>query len=194
MKKDGKKYICDALCTLAEGRPVSEISISDIIRTAGVNRATFYYHFTDVPSVLRYMMESFIDTYLDILRHPDGHNSAILDSSVREKIESELCDYVRSSENAIHFFLEPQNYHMFHALFRERFYEHIKRYRLTLTRSPEDVSPIKRGIVYDYAAYCLFSRYWGLFEHWAERNFSETAEDWMEILSYIAEGIISLEG
>ena len=194
MKKDGKKRIGDALCTLAKGRPIEEISISDIIRTAGVNRATFYYHFTDVPSVLRYMMESFIETYLGIFRHSAGQNSANMDAALRRQVESELCDYVCASADDIHFFFEPQNYFLFHELFRKHFYDYARRYRLVLARSPEDSEPIKRGIIYDYATYCLFSRYWGLLEHWAERDFSETAEDWVSILSYIAAGVITLEG
>lgn len=157
MKKNGKKRICDALRTLAQCCPIKDIPISDIIRTAGVNRATFYYHFSDVPSVLQYMMEDFIETYLGIFCYSARENSVNKDAAHRLQSESKTCEYVFASADNIRFFFEPQNYYLFHKLFQIHFYRHARQYHLVLAHSPDASSHIKRGIVYDYAAHCLFS-------------------------------------
>ena len=60
-----KKVIAQALIKLCSAKLFSKISVQDITKEAGLNRQTFYYHFTDKYDLLRwiYHQEAFI--YLD---------------------------------------------------------------------------------------------------------------------------------
>lgn len=47
-----RKAIMDSCVKLLNQRPVSKISVKDIVEDCGINRNTFYYHFQDLPSLI----------------------------------------------------------------------------------------------------------------------------------------------
>jgi len=46
------KAIKETFITLIEERPLSEITIKDIVEKCGINRNTFYYHYEDLPALI----------------------------------------------------------------------------------------------------------------------------------------------
>lgn len=52
-----RKLLADALLSLLEERPLSEISVVDICQRAMVHRTTFYAHFDDKLALLRYAVK-----------------------------------------------------------------------------------------------------------------------------------------
>ena len=52
-----KKAMAASLKKLMEQKPLSKITISDIVKDCGINRKTFYYHFPDIYSLLKWMLE-----------------------------------------------------------------------------------------------------------------------------------------
>ena len=47
-----RKAIMDSCVRLLEERPLDKISVKDIVEDCGINRNTFYYHFSDLPSLV----------------------------------------------------------------------------------------------------------------------------------------------
>lgn len=47
-----RKAIKETFITLLEERPLSEITVKDIVETCGINRNSFYYHFQDLPALI----------------------------------------------------------------------------------------------------------------------------------------------
>lgn len=47
-----KREIKNSFIKLLTERPISQITVKDIVEDCGVNRNTFYYHFQDIPSLL----------------------------------------------------------------------------------------------------------------------------------------------
>ena len=47
-----RKAIMDSCLRLLEERPVDKITVKDIVEDCGINRNTFYYHFSDLPSLV----------------------------------------------------------------------------------------------------------------------------------------------
>ena len=47
-----KRMIMDSLMKLLDERPLSKVSIKDIVEDCGINRNTFYYHFSDLPDLI----------------------------------------------------------------------------------------------------------------------------------------------
>ena len=59
-----KQSIADALKRLLRSKPFTKVTINDIARECGVTRMTFYYHFTDIYDLLRWVCDSDVDTAL----------------------------------------------------------------------------------------------------------------------------------
>ncbi|MDY3282501.1 TetR/AcrR family transcriptional regulator [Dysosmobacter sp.] len=62
-----KDAIADAFLELLTERPLSKITVKDIVDRCGINRNTFYYHFEGIPSLLeqtvRYMSDQIIQAH-----------------------------------------------------------------------------------------------------------------------------------
>jgi len=52
-----KKALAASLRKLMMKKPLSKITVSEIIADCGVNRKTFYYHFSDIYTLLQWMLE-----------------------------------------------------------------------------------------------------------------------------------------
>ena len=52
-----KKALASSLKKFMEKKPLSKITVSEIIADCGVNRKTFYYHFEDIYALLKWMLE-----------------------------------------------------------------------------------------------------------------------------------------
>ena len=52
-----KKAIANSLKKAMRVKPLSKITVSEIIKDCGINRKTFYYHFEDIYALLKWMFE-----------------------------------------------------------------------------------------------------------------------------------------
>ncbi len=52
-----KKAIRDSFVKLLNEKPLSQITVRDIVDDCGVNRNTFYYHYQDLPQLLESIVE-----------------------------------------------------------------------------------------------------------------------------------------
>ena len=52
-----KRTLAGSLKKLMEQKSLSRITISELCRDCGLNRKTFYYHFDDIQSLLKWMLE-----------------------------------------------------------------------------------------------------------------------------------------
>lgn len=57
-----------ALKELMEEKPLSRISVKDLVTRCNVNRKTFYYHFTDIYDLLKWMLR---EEALDVMKQFD---------------------------------------------------------------------------------------------------------------------------
>lgn len=109
-----RNAIISAFLQLLEERPLSRITVKDIVDTCGINRNTFYYHFEDIPALIEAISKEEFD--LLVARHAQvdsledclmiavdyilGKRRAVLhlyNSSNRDLYERELmniCQYV----------------------------------------------------------------------------------------------------
>ena len=52
-----KKTIAASLKKFMEKKPLSKITVSEIVADCGINRKTFYYHFEDIQALLKWILE-----------------------------------------------------------------------------------------------------------------------------------------
>lgn len=56
-----RSAIISAFLDLLEERPLSKITVKDIVDTCGINRNTFYYHFEDIPALIEVICKEELD-------------------------------------------------------------------------------------------------------------------------------------
>lgn len=83
-----KKAIQASFLKLLAERPLSQITVKDIVSDCGINRNTFYYYFEDIPQLLEDIVEqdaqTLIRTYPTIERLEDCLG-AVIDTALSKK-------------------------------------------------------------------------------------------------------------
>lgn len=65
-----KQMLRDAFLSLLEKKPISKITISELVVLCDVNRKTFYYHFADVYDLLQWHLNNEIDKAISAIDSP----------------------------------------------------------------------------------------------------------------------------
>lgn len=137
-----QKAIKESLLKLLNEKPLNKITVKDIVEDCGINRNSFYYHFTDIPSliteIIRDESKRIIEEYPTIesmdkalevaLEFALKYRKAclhIFKSVNRDFLENELlkiCDYtIRTYFQTVHFdlaqSLSPEDRELFIKLF-----------------------------------------------------------------------------
>lgn len=86
-----KRTLAASLKGFMEKKPLSKITVSEIIADCGVNRKTFYYHFEDIYALLKWMLE---EEAIDVVRQFD------LLVDYREAVLF-VMDYVRTNKHLL---------------------------------------------------------------------------------------------
>ena len=83
-----KKMLSASLKHCMEKKSLSKITVTDIVTDCGLNRKTFYYHFQDVPDLLKWTLEQ---EAVDVVKQFDLLNE--LEEALRENSHMINCAY-----------------------------------------------------------------------------------------------------
>lgn len=109
-----RRSIMNSFIRLLEEKPVNKISVKDIVEDCGINRNTFYYHFSDVPELVEEIVKSEADMIMGdsagissleacvdaATRHCKAHRRAIwhiynsANRDIYERYLMDICEYV----------------------------------------------------------------------------------------------------
>lgn len=71
-----KDQIAASLKRLMETKPLTKISIREIAEDCRINRGTFYYHFTDIYAVVKWILDKeatpYLEDYATLLTYEDA--------------------------------------------------------------------------------------------------------------------------
>lgn len=73
-----KKMFATSLKKLLEKKPLSKISVSEIVSDCGVNRKTFYYHFENINELLKWMLRQEAIEVVKIMDMNSDYEKSIL--------------------------------------------------------------------------------------------------------------------
>lgn len=99
---------------LLEDRPLSQITVKDIVAESGVNRNTFYYHFEDLPALI----ESIVLEETERIIH-ENHTFDSIESAIVTALEFTL-----NHKNAVMHLYNSSNRDIFNQYFM-RISEHV---------------------------------------------------------------------
>ena len=194
MKAGAKEKICSAFLELVSRKSVDDITVSELISAAGVNRSTFYYHFSSTHEVLKYTMDDFCGRYLSALAIPNGEIAKNISQSSQETLEKSVCDYIREAGHVVPIFLQKEHYWLFHQCFQDAFDNYCCVHTIVKISPDGHSEKLKRGVFYDYYVHMSCQQLFGILECWASRNFSETEEDFIRIFNTLHSTAISFQG
>lgn len=92
------------------------------------------------------------------------------------------------------FFLQEPHYRLFAKHFRKAFQDYCQAHTIVQVFPDGHTEQLKRGVFYDYYVHMSCLRLFAVLECWAERNFSETEEDFVHIFDTLHNTSISFQG
>lgn len=104
-----KQLMADTLKTLASDKHLDKITISEIVNVSGLNRQTFYYHFTDKQDLICWIFDTEVATLTD-----KNNNNTLLDD-VAEYIYSEKEFYTDALTSEVQNNLREHIYRVCHT-------------------------------------------------------------------------------
>ncbi|MBQ8279307.1 MAG: hypothetical protein IJZ23_05655 [Roseburia sp.] len=72
-----KMMLAETLLSLLEKKPISKITVSELVNLCEINRKTFYYHFADVYDLLEWHLDNEIQKAMSTLDPLENFNTTI---------------------------------------------------------------------------------------------------------------------
>ncbi len=113
-----KRVIKQSFIRLLNERPISQITVKEIVEDCGVNRNSFYYHFQDIPSLLEEIVVEMTD---DTIRNLPA------EAGFEEHIESALQLVVKHRKAIYHILCASNSNKEFYELQLMKICEYITR-------------------------------------------------------------------
>lgn len=85
--------ICDAFLILVNEKELEKITVSDVIKKAGIVRSTFYAHYQDMPQLISKVEDRTVSDIFLIMGELDTADNSQLYNTFFQTI----CDYVKSN-------------------------------------------------------------------------------------------------
>ena len=153
-----RKAIMNAFLELLDERPLSKITIRDIVDRCGVNRNTFYYHFEDIPALI----EAIVRDEADQLTRE--HSSV---SSMEEMLDIAVSAILKYRRAALHIY-NSANRDVYEQYLMQICHYVVARYFDTLTQERPVNAADRQLILHCYSCWCF-----GLITDWLNNGLRE---------------------
>ena len=101
--KRTKKALKNALLSLLEKKPINEISVTELTTLADVNRATFYFYYTDLLDMLQQIQNEAYQSFQNILSES---NTSITTIEGFTEYAENLLNYCKEHEALVKFIIK----------------------------------------------------------------------------------------
>ena len=170
-----RKAIMESFVTLLNEKPLTKITIKDIVEACGINRNTFYYHFQDVPDLIEAIVKEESDAI--IAKYAD------------------VASYEECLDIAVEFILKNRRatLHMYNSANRDIFEQYLMQLCQYVVEtfvktafSDRNISDFDREVlVRSYKCHCF-----GLFIDWLNDGLKEDIQPMLHRLCELRHGMI----
>ncbi len=116
-----EKLIQESFIDLSKGKPISEITITEICNKADINRATFYAHYNNRDDLLHKIENNLLN---DLEGYLSKFSPSESSDNLRDSIES-ICNYLQRNKNVFDFLIDKSEESSFRKrlifIYREQF-------------------------------------------------------------------------
>lgn len=177
-EKSAEEKIKDAVVCLLQEKQFHKITITDVIKTAGINRSTYYYHYYELEKVLNEIIDVTIEELVrkmeESIQEPEVYN--VSDQTLPSTLImfKHIYEYKKYYVSLLNSDVSNQ--------FSEKFIEAVKHFNRNLEVTfinPADVE-IDYDMYTNFYAYAAF----GQVQYWLKSGFKQTPEDMAEQLTH----------
>jgi len=152
------KHLTEALLSLLVQKPLEDISISELVDTAGVGRASFYRNYERKEDILKAYLDTLFREWTDKLEKTDG---------------TPLSEHIRTM--IAHF----EKHRSFYQLLNERGLIYLLKDVIIGICGPKPEYEKAQAYATAFVAYTLY----GWIDVWFQRGMTETADEIAELFS-----------
>ena len=166
--------IYDAFFLLLKDKDLEKITVSDVIKKAGIVRSTFYNHYENIPALLQAAEDKTIRDIFTMMEsfHPKN------DHDFCHSYYMAICNYTRKNPFLANLLQSPRG-----DAFFEKAITMFHKYVTDVT--PASISTPKSRAEFSYLIAGAIGSTIGVLHKWTAEDFATPAEDIAEILSKI---------
>lgn len=169
--------IYDAFFLLLKEKELDKITVSDVIKKAGIVRSTFYNHYENIPDLITAIEDKTIHDIFTLMEtfHPQN------DRDMCRSYFLAICDYTRTNPFLANLLCNPRG-----DAFFGKALTMLHRYVTAVTHNTESSPPDK--IAFSYMIASAIGSTIGVLHKWTRENFEVPSEVIADILtqSFIA--------
>ena len=157
--------ICDAFFLVLKEKDLEKITVSDIIKKAGIVRSTFYNHYENIPALVTAIEDNTIEDIFSLMEtfHPKN------DTDICKSFFVTICDYTMNNPFLSNLLRSPRGDEFF-----EKALTMFHRYVTEVTKNVASTSHSKEELSYMVA--CTIGSTLGVLHKWTKDNFAIPAE------------------
>lgn len=164
--------ICDAFLLVLKEKELDKITVSDIIKKAGIVRSTFYNHYENIPALVTAIEDKTIEDIFTLMEtfHPKN------DRDICKSYFLTICDYTKTNPFLANLLRSPRGDDFFEKAIT-MFHRYVKKVMQNATpacHSKDEVS---------YMIACSIGSTVGVLHKWSKEDFQVPAEVIAEILT-----------
>lgn len=166
--------IYDAFFLLLKEKELDKITVSDIIKKAGIVRSTFYNHYENIPDLMTTIEDRTIQHIFSLMEsfHPKN------DKDICKSYFLSICEYTKKNPFLATLLQTPRE-DVFFEKMMTMFHQYVKQ----LTQTSASVENKKEE--FSFLIACTIGNTIGVLHKWTAENFKTPAEDVAEILSKV---------
>ena len=168
-----KRAIQASFFKLLNERPMSQISVLDIVNDCGVSRNTFYYYFQDIPELVESIIYRYFDSLID--KHPQIE-------SIRACVDAITNSWMNNKKAVLHIYKSMNRYIFENYQWKTCEYG-VTAYLDTITKNIK-ILPNDRRILKNYLKSVCF----GIVMFWLDNNMDEKIRGDMQRICDIKQG------
>ena len=164
--------ICDALLLVLKEKDLEKITVSDVVKKAGIVRSTFYNHYENIPALVTAIEDKTIEDIFSLMEtfHPKN------DADICKSFFVTVCNYTMNNPFLANLLRSPRGDEFF-----EKALTMFHRYVAEVTQNVAPSGHSKEELSYMVA--CTIGSTLGVLHKWAKDNFAIPAEAVADILT-----------
>lgn len=175
--KDERYYvadeaICDAFFLVLKEKDIEKITVSDVIKKAGIVRSTFYNHYENIPALVTAIEDRTIEDIFSLMEtfHPKD------DADICKSFFVTICNYTMNNPFLANLLRSPRGDEFF-----EKALTMFHRYVAEVTQNVAPSGHSKEELSYMVA--CTIGSTLGVLHKWTKDNFAIPPEAVADILT-----------
>lgn len=167
-----EEAIYDAFFILLQDKDIDKITVSDVIKKAGIVRSTFYNHYENIPALLVAAEDKTIQDIFKMMEsfHPKN------DRDMCRSYFLAICNYTKKNPFVANLLQSPRGDEFFEKAIT-MFHTYVADVTTTRSFKPED------KVTFSYLIAGAIGSTIGVLHKWTAEDFATPAEDVAEILS-----------